>query len=436
MLATIVRQAALIPRTIYPAAHEMVTILTPQLTLAPQMDLPKTLRRRKARLPAIWMRSGTSKGLFLHKKHLPLRQEEWSPIILAAMGSQDSDAKQLDGIGGAKSTTSKVAVIAPSDQPGIDVEYTFIQVPVGSARLDFSGNCGNIASGVGPFAIDEGLVVVPPGQTTTEVRILNTNTGCIIRETIEVDNSGKFVEDGDYLTPGTRSKGSKILIAFENPAGSLTGRLLPSGNPTDTLVIPTGFHTPPCNVRVSAVDAANPFIFVDGSSMPPEIWKQGAHAAQCLDFLEAVRRQGAVLMGLATSIESAAQVRGTPKIAVVHAAHGGEEDQDAIKITALSMGKVHDSIQLTGAVCLSAAACIPGTIASIKGKLSDTDVRPCFERRDSPFMEEDEQRWKICIKHPSGEIKAEIVMAEGTVKSVTVARTARRLFEGSVCYLK
>ena len=146
MLATLARQADLIPRTIHPTAHEMATILAPPLTLAPQADLHKMPRRRKTRLPAIWMRSGTSKGLFLHRKHLPLRQEDWSPIILAAMGSQDSDAKQLDGIGGAKSTTSKVAVIAPSDRPGIDVEYTFIQVPVGSARLDFSGNCGNIAS--------------------------------------------------------------------------------------------------------------------------------------------------------------------------------------------------------------------------------------------------------------------------------------------------
>ena len=131
----------------------------------------RPVRKSRRTLPAVWMRAGTSKGLFLHKRDLPAKQEQWSPIILAAMGSADSDPKQLNGIAGATSTTSKVAVVAPSNKPGIDVEYTFIQVSIGSPRLDFSGNCGNIASGVGPFAIDEGLVRVPPGMDTVSALV-------------------------------------------------------------------------------------------------------------------------------------------------------------------------------------------------------------------------------------------------------------------------
>jgi len=110
------------------------------------------------------MRAGTSKGLFIHRRHLPATQEDWSPWILAAMGSKNGDPRQLDGIGGATSTTSKVAIISPSRRPGVDVEYTFAQVAVGKHKVDYSGNCGNIASGVGPFALEEGMVQARPGQ--------------------------------------------------------------------------------------------------------------------------------------------------------------------------------------------------------------------------------------------------------------------------------
>ena len=116
-------------------------------------------------LPSVMMRSGTSKGLFLHQRDLPAAKSEWGSILLAAMGSRDGDQRQLDGVGGATSTTSKVAVISKSNRPGIDIEYTFVQIGVGSDKVDFSGNCGNICAGVGPFALDEGLVVPSPGAT-------------------------------------------------------------------------------------------------------------------------------------------------------------------------------------------------------------------------------------------------------------------------------
>lgn len=133
------------------------------------MVKPQNIRRSVV-LPSVMMRSGTSKGLFLHEKDLPSARSEWNDILLAAMGSRDSDQRQLDGVGGATSTTSKVAVVRKSTKPGIDVEYTFVQIGVGSNKVDFSGNCGNICAGVGPFALDEGLVTAEPGQT--EVSIL------------------------------------------------------------------------------------------------------------------------------------------------------------------------------------------------------------------------------------------------------------------------
>ena len=139
-------------------------LIMPSRTTAP------ATRKTRQYLPAVWQRAGTSKGLFLHRHDLPASEKDWAPILLSAMGSKDSDAMQLNGIGGATSTTSKVAIIAPSSRPGVHVDYTFAQVAVGSSSVDMSGNCGNIASGVGPFAIDEGLVKVEPGQT--EVRAM------------------------------------------------------------------------------------------------------------------------------------------------------------------------------------------------------------------------------------------------------------------------
>lgn len=139
---------------------------TERMITKPDTPPPYLVRatRKRQVLPASWMRAGTSKGLFIHRKYLPAAQDAWSPWILAAMGSKNADPRQLDGVGGATSTTSKVAIVAPSRRPGIDVEYTFAQVAVGKHKVDYSGNCGNIASGVGPFALEEGIVQAMPGQ--------------------------------------------------------------------------------------------------------------------------------------------------------------------------------------------------------------------------------------------------------------------------------
>lgn len=151
---------------IHPAQHNpfLETHLPPYMM--PQLPQPNgTIQRQiRRKLPAVMMRSGTSKGLFLHRRDLPVSESEWSPILISAMGSKNGDVRQLDGIGGGSSVTSKIAVVSKSNRPGIDVDYTFVQVAVGQEKIDMSGNCGNMSSGVGPFALDEGLVEAEPGR--------------------------------------------------------------------------------------------------------------------------------------------------------------------------------------------------------------------------------------------------------------------------------
>ncbi|KAK5701268.1 hypothetical protein LTR17_022725 [Elasticomyces elasticus] len=400
----------------------------PGRTIAP---LPRKARRY---LPAVWMRAGTSKGLFIHRHDLPAREDEWAPILLSAMGSNDSDSMQLNGVGGATSTTSKVAIVAPSHRQGVDVDYTFIQVAVGASAVDASGNCGNIASGVGPFAIDEGLVKVEPGQTEVDVRIYNTNTGRTLVETLEVDEEGHFVEEGVYRIPGVQSPGSRIRMAFERPAGSKTGRLLPSGAPTNIVNVHTSQST--CHVRISAVDAANPFIFVDEATLPRSLRAIQPGEPQYLEFIESVRRVGAVLMGLAKSVEEAALTRGTPKIAVVTMPSLPHKTPTAVipdvRVTAFSMGKVHGSLQMTGAVPLAVAACTEGTIvheiAQRAAKLRHTPEVPLARVGDKETRE-------IVIEHAKGVMPVYVEKdTQSVVSKVTLSRTARRLFEGQVVY--
>lgn len=163
------------PPRLFPTPRHIKPLLSdPILPLFDDSQIMASMEQRsrtRIALPSVMMRSGTSKGLFLHQRDLPSAKSEWGKILLSALGSRDGDQRQLDGVGGATSTTSKVAVITKSNRPGIDVEYTFVQIGVGSSKVDFSGNCGNICAGVGPFALDEGLVVPKPGQTEVCINI-------------------------------------------------------------------------------------------------------------------------------------------------------------------------------------------------------------------------------------------------------------------------
>src|ERR1700742_4847323 len=175
-------------------------------------------------LPAVFMRGGTSRAIMFHARDLPDRAE-WDPIFMAAMGSPDPNGRQLNGMGGGISSLSKVCVLAPSRRPDADVDYTFAQVQIREAAVDYRGNCGNMSSAVGPFAVDEGLVRTD-GDTAV-VRIFNTNTGKIIRSTFPLVD-GRAATDGDLAIPGVAGTGAPVRLDFLSPGGSLTGHLLPT----------------------------------------------------------------------------------------------------------------------------------------------------------------------------------------------------------------
>jgi len=222
---------------------------------------------------AVFARGGTSKALIFHLKDLPQDRSKWDELFLAAMGSPDPYGRQLDGMGGGVSSLSKVCVIAPSEQDDADVDYTFVQVLIREARVDYNGNCGNMSSAVGPFAVDEGLVRTNGDSAT--VRIFNTNTRKIIHGTFPLEE-GKARYDGDLAIPGVSGTGAPIRLDFVQPGGGSTGKLLPSGQVLDRLDVP-GLGT----VEASLVEAAKttPSTFPLRSTRgPPELpgWTPGS----------------------------------------------------------------------------------------------------------------------------------------------------------------
>lgn len=407
------------------------------------------------------MRAGTSKGLFIHRSHLPPTQEEWATPLLAAMGSRYNDARQVDGVGGGSSVTSKVAVVAPSSRPDVDVEYTFVQVAVGSENVDLSGNCGNICSGVGPFAVQEGLVTPVPGARAVDVRIFNTNTSKLIIETVHIDVEGNVEEDGDCLIPGVKGPGSEIKVAFVEPVGSMTGKLFPSGKRSERILVEEVPALGDFVVDVTLIDSANPFVLVDAQSLPAAVRSQPQGSALALQIAESIRRQGAVRMGLADSVEAAGNTKGTPKLAYLSPpsdndllSKGGPVD---IQVQAYSMGKPHPSLQLTGGVTLASSIIMEGTVAhriAGRGSVHRTGGLPTPRRTPSPAGEidgipvgvfsggssivEKKAGQTIRIEHGSGIMEVEVQARdedEGlVVERCVVTRTARRLMEGNVFY--
>ncbi|KAL8319662.1 hypothetical protein RB597_006420 [Gaeumannomyces tritici] len=428
----------------------------------PEVQQPQRKRRTRHVLPAVMMRAGTSRGLFLHRRDLPGRtMDDWKPALLAAMGSSLGDPRQIDGVGGATSTTSKVAIVGPSSIPGVDVDYTFAQVAVGKGVIDFNGSCGNMAAGVGPFAIQEGLVKPKPGQRTMDVRVYNTNTKRVMVETVELTESGDFEEDGDFTIAGAKGSGSEVKVAFVDPAGSMTDKLFPSDDGLrveDVTVDEAGSGLPSFTVEATLIDCANPCVLVDAKSLPREVGESDANSEEYMTYIEAIRRAGAVRMGLAPTWETAGGSRGTPKIMIIHAAR---EAGQTVMVQAFSMGKPHPTLQMTGAVCIAAAVCIPGTVpaAAAAGgggggggsKKTVNQGIPTPERTPSPASMIDDDggdapakqaakvRRMVHVGHPTGVVSVDAVVeldAEGKarVDRGVVSRTARRIFEGNVLY--
>lgn len=258
-------------------------------------------------LPVLYMRGGTSKGAYINGADLPAEQTARDQVILDLYGSPD--ARQINGIGGADPLTSKVAIVRKSNRDDADVDYTFGYVGISDAVVDYEGNCGNMSSGVGVYAMLEGMV--EPTEGTTIVRIFNTNTNKVIEAHIPTEEGLPKI-DGEFAIDGVPGTGAKIVLYFLTPGGSKTGKLLPTGRVKDEVLLSDGR-----TVEVSLVDAANPAIFVKAESLGFQGTELPDDSAieDILAVLEEIRRQGAVMMGLASDLNSVSPA--VPKVCMV-----------------------------------------------------------------------------------------------------------------------
>ncbi|PPQ91262.1 hypothetical protein CVT25_006379 [Psilocybe cyanescens] len=375
-------------------------------------------------LPATFLRGGTSKGVFLNQASLPSDRAEWNPIFLGIMGSPDAEyGRQLNGMGGGVSSLSKIMVIsAPTEEQraqGIDVEYTFVQVGIRDTSIDYSGNCGNLSSMIGVYAVEEGICQARQSNGLATIRSFNTNTQKIIDTTFPVTDAGTPILDLPQTSvAGVPGKASKIVLDFVDPGGARTGKLLPSGNAIDTLEISS--DSVARKIKASLIDATNPTVFIDYAELdqflPMEDYVNGKSPAteQVGPVLEEIRQQGAKAMRLDPSAQA------QPKIALLSAPHTADDTSQEVNIIvhSLSMGVLHKAIPMTVGLCLGVSAKIEGTNAwnIIHGTPSnngDLDT--------------------IRIRHPGGlvDVGADFG-SDGTVKSARVIRTGRRLMKGFV----
>ena len=382
--------------------------------------------QRQTSIPALYMRGGTSKGVFFLPEDLPRDAARRDAVLLRVMGSPDPYEKQIDGMGGAVSSTSKVVIVGKSERPGCDVDYLFGQVSIDRPLVDWSGNCGNLTSAVGPFAIHRGLVQAPR-DGVARITIWQANIGKKIVAHVPM-RDGEVQELGDFVLDGVTFPAAEIPLEFLDPgadegdgdgSGSAT---FPTGKRIDELDVP-GVG----KVRATLINAGNPGVFVaaadlglTGTELPAELAKDTALLAR----LEAIRAHGAVAMGLAESAEFATSHRQhTPKVAyfaapAAYTASSGKavraEDIDLLA-RIISMGKPHHAMTGTGAVGIAAAAAIPGTVVS--EVLGAT-------------------RSAVCFGHPSGVLRVGAEAREEggnwVVTKVAMSRSARRLMEGRV----
>ena len=364
--------------------------------------------------PCVYMRGGTSKAVFFHEKDLPEDKSLWDDIFLKVMGTPD--VKQIDGMGGTVSSTSKIAIIAPSNKPGVDVEYTFRQVDIVIPRVDGSANCGNISSAVGPFAIDEGLV--PAVEPITVVRVLNTNTNKIIEEHVRVEDGHAMVH-GNEVIQGVPGTGSRIDMYFEDPAGSKTGKLFPTGQKKEVFDVP-GYGP----AEVTVLDCSNPMVFIKAS----DLGIKGSELTELnqnkdvMEHIERIRGIAAVKCGFVEKWEDVrTKSTSAPKVSIVSAPQdyinmdGNEVKADTMDLCcrAISVGALHKAYPMTVAVGTGAAARIPGTIVNeIVKPAPDQDI--------------------IRLGHASGVTEVDVKMGGEKVIKGGVTRTARRIMDGWV----
>ena len=372
------------------------------------------------KIPCMIIRGGTSKGIFFRGNELPPPGPERDALILRAFGGVDS--RQIDGLGGANSLTSKVAIIESSARSEADIDYTFGQVSFAKDIIDWRGNCGNLSAAAGLFAVDMGLV--PITEPVTKVNIYNTNTNKLIIAEVPV-STGKTRVSGTYWIPGVPYPGSKIMLYFCDPAGSVTQKLLPTGNIIDRIVLEDGR-----SFDVSIVDAANPVVFVlasqlglAGTELPVEIEAR----PDILRTLENIRSLAAEKAGIVADAKLTTSTSpAIPKIGFVSPAAdyinsaGRQIYKHEVDLVArlCSMQKMHRAYMVTGAVCTGVAANIPGTV--VWQLLSD----------------EARKRSTLLIGNPYGPMDVDVKIEDGPdgprFAQVGVGRTARMIMEGQV----
>ncbi|KAI0367972.1 DUF453 domain-containing protein [Pilatotrama ljubarskyi] len=382
-------------------------------------------------LPATFMRGGTSKGIFLKRSDLPEDPKDWMPVFQGLMGSPDPIyRRQLNGMGGGVSSLSKICVVGPPSSPErashVDIEYIFVQVGIEDGALDLSGNCGNLSSMIGVFALDEGLC--SPRQVEGEVglarvRSYNTNTDKVIDTTFPVslseDRHVAALDIPQVEMAGVPGKASRIVLQFVNPGGARTGKLLPTGNPTDVLEFENGSSV--SRIPASLVDATNPTVFTTSQHLFALLGIAAGRESLGRQFtspdveavLERIRQAGAVKMGLDPTAKA------QPKIAVLSEPGSDEGDTDIV-IHALSMGVLHKAVPMTVGLCL-------GVAAGVKGTLAHDIVTKARSRTETSHGD------MLRIRHPGGVVEVGADIAEdGEVLNAQVVRTGRRLMKGVV----
>lgn len=383
------------------------------------------------RIPATYMRGGTSKGVFFRLQDLPETAQvpgaARDALLLRVIGSPDPYGKQIDGMGGATSSTSKTVIVSRSNKPDHDVDYLFGQVSIDKPFVDWSGNCGNLSAAVGPFAISNGLVDTSriPKDGVATVRIWQANIGKTIIAHVPMTN-GAVQETGDFELDGVTFPAAEVQLEFMDPAAEeegAGGMMFPTGNLVDDLEVP-GIGT----LRATMINAGIPTIFVNAEAIGytgAELQDAINSDARALAMFETIRAHGALRMGLIKHIDEVVKRQHTPKVAYVakpadYVSSSGKRvaaDDIDLLVRALSMGKLHHAMMGTAAVAIGTAAAIPGTLVNLAaGGGARNAVR---------------------FGHPSGTLRvgaeASHVNGEWSVTKAIMSRSARVLMEGWVC---
>ena len=378
------------------------------------------------RIPATYMRGGTSKGVFFHLPDLPESARQpgaaRDALLLRVLGSPDPYGKQIDGLGNASSSTSKAVILSRSQRPGHDVDYLFGQVAIDRPLVDWSGNCGNLSAAVGPCAIHMGLIAAAriPENGLCTLRIWQANIGKTIVAHVPITH-GQVQETGDFELDGVAFPAAEVALEFMAPAAE-DGAMFPTGQVLDMLDVP-GVGS----FQATLINAGIPTVFLNAQDLGytgTELQRDINQDPQALARLEAIRAWAALQMGLIADLAEAAQRQHTPKIAFVappagYATSSGRRVEAGavdLLVRALSMGKLHHAMMGTAAVAIGTAAAVPGTLVNLAAGGGTRNT--------------------VCFGHPSGSLRvgAEVARVDGQwqVTKAAMSRSARILMEGMV----